>query len=167
MSRARHLIDLAMVVALVVTGGNLLAWRFGMLGRVGPAGWALFGLETLSVVWLVITGLVFAGRSSPRQPVPSADPATTLDVFIPVAGEPTEMVAATVAAAKAIRWPVNVVVCNDGYVAERDNWEEIENLCRREGVYCVTRLDGPRGKAANLNSALAWSRADAVLTIDA
>jgi len=156
-----------MVVALVLTGGNLLAWRFGMLGRVGPAGWALFGLEALSVAWLVVTGLVFAGRASPRQPVPSPDPTTTLDVFIPVAGEPTEMVAATIAAAKAIRWPVNIVVCNDGYVAERDNWEEIENLCRREGVYCVTRLDGPRGKAANLNSALAWSRADAVLTIDA
>lgn len=166
-SRTRTLIDLLFVFSLVAAGLNLLAWRAGMLGRIGPAGWALFGLEVLSVVWLAATALLFTGRSSPRQPVPSPDPATTLDVFIPVAGEPAAMVAATIAAAKAIRWPINIVVCNDGYVAERDNWEEIENLCRREGVYCVTRLDGPRGKAANLNSALAWSRADAVLTIDA
>ena len=166
-SRIRTAVDLLFVVALVATGANLLVWRVGMLDRIGPAGWALFGLEAFSVAWLVTTALVFSGRASPRQPVPAPDPTTTLDVFIPVAGEPTDMVAATIAAAKAIRWPVNIVVCNDGYVAERDNWEEIENLCRREGVYCVTRLDGPRGKAANLNSALAWSRADAVLTIDA
>lgn len=166
-SRLRTLVDVLFLLALAAAGANLLAWRIGMLDRIGPAGWALFGLEVLSVTWLVVTALVFTGRSSPRQPVPSPDPTTTLDVFIPVAGEPAAMVAATIAAAKAIRWPVNIVVCNDGYVAERDNWEEIENLCRREGVYCVTRLDGPRGKAANLNSALAWSRADAVLTIDA
>ncbi|MEZ5408317.1 MAG: glycosyltransferase [Acidimicrobiales bacterium] len=166
-SRVRTLIDLLFLFGLVAAGVYLLAWRAGMLDRVGPAGWALFGLEVLSVGWLVTTALLFTGRASPRQVAPEADPATTLDVFIPVAGEPVAMVAATIAAAKAIRWPVNIVVCNDGYVAERDNWQEIENLCRREGVYCVTRLDGPRGKAANLNSALAWSRADAVLTIDA
>lgn len=166
-SRGRTAVDLLFLIALVAAGANLLAWRIGMLDRIGPAGWALFGLEVLSVAWLVTTALLFTGRASPRQMVPSPDPTTTLDVFIPVAGEPAAMVAATIAAAKAIRWPVNIVVCNDGYVAERDNWEEIENLCRREGVYCVTRLDGPRGKAANLNSALAWSRADAVLTIDA
>lgn len=167
LSRFRWIVDLVLTLALAAAAGDFLIWRYHMLGRVGPAGWALFGLEVVSALWLVFTAVLLLGRTSPRQVPPEPPITTTLDVFIPVAGEPVEMVAETIAAAKAIDWPVNVVVCNDGVVAGRSNWLDIENLCRRVGVYCVTRLDGPKGKAANLNSALAWSQADAVLTIDA
>jgi cellulose synthase (UDP-forming) len=98
---------------------------------------------------------------------PAPDPGTTLDVLIPVAGEPLALVAATIATAKAIRWPHNVIVCNDNLISGKGDWQAVEALCRREGVYCLTRTTGARGKAGNLNHALRRIRADAVLVIDA
>jgi cellulose synthase (UDP-forming) len=166
-SKLRTLADVVMVLALAAAGANLVWWRAGMLHHIGPAGWLLFGLEVLTVVWMVLTALLFSGRTSPGQLPPLADPDTTLDIFIPVAGEPLAIVAATLEAARNVRWPANIVVCNDGRLAGKDNWQEIEQLCRQMGVHCLTRTSGPRGKAGNLNHALARSRADGILTIDA
>ena len=162
------LADLLVVLVLVAGGGQLLWWRAAMLDRIGVAGWLLFGLECVMVGWMVLTALLLVGRTSPRVSPPLADPDTTLDIFIPVAGEPEALVAATIEAAKSVRWlNVRILVCNDGWMAGRDNWQDIERLCARMGVDCITRTTGAKGKAGNLNHALATSTADAILVIDA
>ncbi len=160
--------DVIVVVCLLIAGLHVLVWRADMLPRIGVAGWALFFVEALTVVWMLITAMLLTGRTGPRRVPPAPDPGATLDVLIPVAGEPLDMVAATVATAKAIRWPhMTITVCNDGWMAGSANWHDIELLCRRLGVACLTRRGGAKGKAGNLNHAMARTTADLVLTVDA
>lgn len=164
---SRTLVDFVFVASLLASGLFLLVWRAEMLPHVGVAGWILFGVEASTITWMVLTALLFSGRTDPDRVAPDPDPYMSLDVLIPVAGEPVEMVAATIAAAKAIEWPVNVVVCNDGWMAGKDNWKDIEVLCEQMGVFCLTRTTGVKGKAGNLNEAMKQIGAEAMLTIDA
>ena len=77
------------------------------------------------------------------------------------------MVEATLRAALAIEYPHRTTVLNDGLIAGVDDWHEIEALCRRYGVGCLTRTDGLRGKAGNLNAALAATGGEFIVVIDA
>ncbi len=101
---------------------------------------------------------------------PPAAPFGTLDVFIPVCGEPATLVGATIRAAQHIRYPrKRIFVLNDGRRAGKPNWPEIDGLARRLGVTVLTRgeTEGPRGKAGNMNAALAQTSGDVVAVIDA
>ncbi|HEX2362587.1 MAG TPA: glycosyltransferase [Jiangellaceae bacterium] len=51
--------------------------------------------------------------------------------------------------------------------ALRRTWAEVDELARGLGVECLTRRDGPAGKAGNLKSALRRTSGEFVLTIDA
>ena len=49
----------------------------------------------------------------------------SVDIFIPVAGEPKEVIYETAQAAKNIHYPNKTIyILNDGYVAKKDNWQE-------------------------------------------
>lgn len=91
-----------------------------------------------------------------------------VDVFITVAGEPVEIVEETIRAAKAMDYPdFKVHVLNDGYVAKKDNWQEIEELCRRLNVNCITRTVPGGAKAGNINNGLRHTAAPFVAVFDA
>jgi cellulose synthase (UDP-forming) len=77
------------------------------------------------------------------------------------------MVEATVLAALAIDWPHSTIVLNDGRIAGAKNWQEIDDLCAELGVTCLTREDGARGKAGNLNAALRQTSGDFIVCLDA
>ena len=165
--RVQSMADVAVALLLLLTGMHLVLWRTTMLDEIGPAGWALFAVEAITVVWAVLTGFLFIGRTTADRIAPAPDPHMTLDVLIPVAGEPVDVVAATIEAAKSIDWPARIIVCNDGWMAGKSNWRQIEQLCADSGVECLTRTTGAKGKAGNLNHALPHTRADAILTLDA
>jgi len=77
------------------------------------------------------------------------------------------MVDGKLRAAQAIEYPHQVWVLNDGRIAGKDNWREIDQLARRHGLPCLTREEGARGKAGNLNHGLRYSDAEFVAVIDA
>lgn len=78
-----------------------------------------------------------------------------VDVFITVAGEPVDVVEATVRAAKQMEYPdFKVHILNDGLVANKENWREVEALARRLRVPCITRVIPGGAKAGNINNAL-------------
>lgn len=78
-----------------------------------------------------------------------------VDVFIPVAGEPLDVIEQTALGAKNMDYPdFRVFILNDGYVAQKDNWEEVELLAQRIGVNCITRRTPGGAKAGNINQAL-------------
>lgn len=78
-----------------------------------------------------------------------------VDVFITVAGEPTDIVADTVRAALAMDYPsFAVYVLNDGFVAKKENWQEIEDTALRLGARCITRTKAGGAKAGNINNAV-------------
>jgi cellulose synthase (UDP-forming) len=152
-------------IVAIAAGVRYLWWRVGTVDGTGPFGAAFFAAEVVSFSGLVIIALVLRRsqwRTGPREPARG-----TLDVFVTVCGEPMEMVEATVRAAKAIDYPHRTYILNDGAIAGKHGWEDIEALATRLDVTCLTRTTGKRGKAANLNHALAHSDGEFVATIDA
>ena len=91
-----------------------------------------------------------------------------VDVFITVAGEPVELVEQTILAARAMRYPFfTISILNDGRVANKDNWREIEMLAWQLGVTCITRTTPGGAKAGNINNALAHTAHPLVAIFDA
>lgn len=91
-----------------------------------------------------------------------------VNIFITVAGEPVEIVEETVKAAKAIDYPnFNVFILNDGFVAGKDNWKDIEVLAARNGIGCITRREPGGAKAGNINHGLRQTNAPFIVIFDA
>lgn len=92
-----------------------------------------------------------------------------VDVFITVAGEPVEIVEETARAAAAMQYaaPVNVTILNDGYVTNKDNWQEIEQLAKKLKVSCITRRTPGGAKAGNINNGLRQTTNPFVVILDA
>lgn len=92
----------------------------------------------------------------------------SIDVFITVAGEPVEVVEKTVRAARDMDYGNHkVFILNDGYVAKKDNWQDIREMARREGVGCITRLISGGAKAGNVNNGLRLTSGEYVTILDA
>lgn len=91
-----------------------------------------------------------------------------VDVFITVAGEPVDVVSETVKAALAMDYPdFTVAILNDGYVAKKDNWREIEEMAEGLGVSCITRQIPGGAKAGNINHGLRQTKSPLVAVFDA
>lgn len=90
-----------------------------------------------------------------------------VDIFIPVAGEPLEVIEKTVEGAKAMDYPnFRVFILNDGYVAQKENWREVEELAARLRVNCITRQVPGGAKAGNINQALLLTASPLVAFFD-
>ncbi|HEU5114143.1 MAG TPA: glycosyltransferase [Candidatus Paceibacterota bacterium] len=97
---------------------------------------------------------------------PSFAPA--VDVFITVAGEPVDIVEATALAARDMEYPNHrVYILNDGYVAKKENWQEIEMMAKKIGVGCITRKTPGGAKAGNINNAIRETKSPYVAVFDA
>lgn len=92
-----------------------------------------------------------------------------VDIFITICGEPVDIVRNTALAALAMYYPakVNIYLLNDGYVANKDNWREIELLAVDLGINCITRNKPGGAKAGNINNALQVSDSPLIAIFDA
>ena len=163
----RHLQVARVVSVLVVVAGVRYLWeRASTIGGTGAFGIAFYAVECLAFALLLLSALLLA-RGGRRSRAFRGAASGTLDVFVTVCGEPSEMVERTLLAALAIEHPHRTYLLNDGHLAGMDGWEGIERLAERYGVPCLTRTQGRRGKAGNLNHALNRSDGDFIATIDA
>lgn len=158
---------------LVVNGVFACGYLF-MLLTVFPVGnpilYTLLIVGEIFHVWQVLTFLytVWDTEIVPAVPAPHQGFSPSVDVFVTVAGEPVELVEETVRAAKAMRYPRFAVhILNDGFVARKENWREIEALAERLGVSCITRTRPGGAKAGNINNALRFTRRPLVACFDA
>lgn len=89
-------------------------------------------------------------------------------VFITVTGEPVEIVKNTVQAVKNMHYEnFKVYILNDGYVAKKADWEDMEILAKELNVNCITRKTPGGAKAGNINNALRLTKSDFVAIFDA
>ena len=145
------------IVGFVLEVSNL--YLFGIL-IVGQIFYTLLGLAHLYTLWNMDYQLPLPPRARLFKP--------SVDVFITVAGEPVDIVEETARAAKAMDYSnFQVYILNDGYVAKKDNWREIEEMAKRVGVYCITRTTPGGAKAGNINNALAQTSGELVVIFDA
>ena len=92
----------------------------------------------------------------------------TVDVFITVCGEPRDIVAETVRAVKAMDYPdFRIYILNDGLVAKKENWKEIEKLAKELHVHCITRKTPGGAKAGNINNGFRSTSSKFVVIFDA
>lgn len=98
----------------------------------------------------------------------SKDLNPSIDIFITVAGEPENIVEQTIKNAKNIQYPnFRIYVLNDGFIAGKDNWQEIEKLAQKMNVNCITRKSGGGAKAGNINNGLSQTRGELIAILDA
>lgn len=93
-----------------------------------------------------------------------------VDVYITVCGEPVEIIEETARAALAMDYPAqnfSVYILNDGFVANKDNWQEVEDMAKRLGIGCITRRTPGGAKAGNINNAMRQTNNPFVVVFDA
>ncbi len=116
-------------------------------------------------------------RLKPGEAVPS------VDVFVPSYNEDYELLAGTLAAAKALDYPeekLTIWLLDDGGTLQKRNdanpeaaqtalerYETLKTLCADLGVNYLTRDRNEHAKAGNLNNGLAHSSGDLVAVFDA
>jgi len=118
-------------------------------------------------LWQTFSYLFTAWNTSYK---PKSDPnyLPSVDVFITVAGEPVDIVEETLLAAQTMDYPnFNVYLLNDGYVAKKDNWRDMEALAAKYHAGCITRTIPGGAKAGNINNALRQTRGELVAVFDA
>lgn len=91
-----------------------------------------------------------------------------VDVFVTVAGEPADIVRQTITAIKDMDYPsFKTYILNDGYVAHKENWREMESLAQELDVRCLTRTLPGGAKAGNINNGLRQTRNPYIAIFDA
>ena len=164
----RRLLLIRVVVLLTAALGlNYVVWRW--LFSVNWSAWwiavPLILAETYSMVDSLLFGLSM-WRLKERGEPPPAPPGLTVDVLIATYNEPIDLVMATARAAKAITYPHQTWVLDDG------NRPEMRAAAEAEGIGWITRSEDwenmPRhAKAGNLNNALLSTEGEFLLILDA
>jgi cellulose synthase (UDP-forming) len=156
-----------LIAANLVLGFYYLSWRY--LASINWAAWpialALLAAETYSYLdaWLFgLTMWQWRQRPAPPPPIPGA----TVDVFITCYNEPVELVRETAIAARAIRWPHQTYILDDG------SSPAMRAMAEAEGIGYIVRSTDWKGKdrhakAGNLNNALFQTKGEFLLILDA
>lgn len=130
-------------------------------GRIGNP--ILYSILVVAELFNIAQALGFwwtCSRRGQRPHVPLKG-RPSVDVFIPVYGEPPDIVEATVAAATRLRGAdVHVALLDDGGSAD------IERLARRWGATYIRRAVHSGAKAGNINNALKRTNAQYVAIFD-
>lgn len=131
---------------------------------------ALFSLLVLGEVFHLWQVFGYIHSVWPRKRVSEFDERYTpaVAVYITVTGEPADIVEETLKAATEMKYPnFNVYILNDGFVANRENWREAEELADKYGVKCLTRKTPGGAKAGNINHAMTKTEEPFIVVFDA
>ena len=149
-----------LAAAFVVCGFWYLGWRATTFNPDAPGFSALiYAAELFCFASALLHGFM-CWRLTVRQ-APPPRPGMTVDVFVPTYNESVDLVRKTLLAARAMDYPHETWLLDDGRRAE------MRELAKQLGVHYVTRPDNLHAKAGNLNHALGQSGGDFVVVFDA
>jgi cellulose synthase (UDP-forming) len=143
-------------------------------------------LAEMYCIMMLFLSLFVVIRPLPQRPsirLRPDDPVPFVDVFIPSYNEDYELLAGTLAAAKAMDYPADrftVWLLDDGgtdakrnsddpdsAAAAQDRYEQLQALCAELGCRYLTRSRNEHAKAGNLNNGLANSTGEFIAVFDA
>jgi cellulose synthase (UDP-forming) len=155
-----HPIRQVVILLFLLTGVWYLNWRLETFNAEHPIfSWLLYGAEVFGFFTAILN--IFMTW---RLPVRTAQPPAAglkVDVFIPTYNEDVEMVRRTALAARAMDYPHETWILDDG------NRESMRAMAQSLGLRYLARTDNQHAKAGNLNHALPFSNADLIATFDA
>lgn len=138
-----------------------IVWRWGY--TLNWHAWWFSVPLVMAETWGLITGFIMVHsvwRIRHRAPLP-APPGLSVDVFITCYDEPLEVIRRTAVGARAIRYPHQTWILDDG---RRD---EVQALAEELRVGYLRRETNEHAKAGNLNHALAHTTGEFILQLDA
>ena len=158
-----HMVTMLLAVAVGVASVDYLSWRFMVANW--PAWWIsvpLLFAETLGAIHAF--GFQFTVWPWPAPKVAQGSDPTghPIFIFIPTVDEGSTILRPTLEGVIAARdkylarYPhgkVTIVLCNDGRVAKKDNWQDVEILAQELEITCITRTTGGGAKAGNIENA--------------
>jgi len=149
---------------LIVLGVLSLCWFLVWLMRPAHMGFPLlFCLLTLAFIfkatrWLYEWYHYFAIAATPNHPTRQD---WTVDVYTTACpGEPREMIISTLKAIKAIRYPHQSYLCDEG------GDPVLQQVCEELGINYITRSEHNDAKAGNINNALAQTDGEICVILD-
>lgn len=158
--RSLHRTRQAAILLFLAVGGWYLNWRLGSFNAEHPIfSRLLYAAEIFGFTTAVLNVFMTWRLSQRVAPAPAAG--LKVDVFIPTFNEDVEMVRRTALAARAMDYPHETWILDDG------NREAIRQMAQSLGLRYLARTSNEHAKAGNLNHALPHSSADLVATFDA
>ncbi len=144
-------------------GAVYLTWRVGWTGsgrHTSPVTFTMLLVTELYGAWALATLTWFSWKRRPatRPPIVSRP---TVDIYVCTYDEPEEVVLATLAGCRALRYPHTTYLLDDG---RRENMRALAELT---GARYLTRPDNSHAKAGNINAALPRTHGDLVFMLDA
>lgn len=162
------IVTMTLLILNIVIAIVYFFWWFNLSNIQNPY---LYYLLFFGEIYHVAMAILFWYTIWPRKSVEKKQDALyhpSVDVYITVTGEPVDVVRRTAIAAKNMRYPHHkIYLLNDGYVAKKDNWQDIINLAKELGIGCITRQHGGGAKAGNINNAMKHTRGDIIVIFDA
>jgi cellulose synthase (UDP-forming) len=151
----------AFALAAMAWGAVYLTWRVGWTGDgASPVTFTMLLVTELYGFWALGTLTWFSWRH-PKVTRPPIHSQPTVDVYVCTYDEPEEVVLATLAGCRALRYPHTTYLLDDG---RRENMRELAELT---GAVYMTRPDNAHAKAGNINAALPRTEGDLVFMLDA
>ena len=138
-----------------------IVWRWGW--TLNWHAWWFSVPLALAETWGLVSGFVMVHgvwRIRHRTPLP-APPGLGVDVFITCYDEPLEVIRRTAVGARAIRYPHQTWILDDG---KRD---EVKALAQELRINYLRRPTNEHAKAGNLNHALKHTTGEFILQLDA
>lgn len=151
----------ALAVVTLVYWTYYIVWRWGWTLNLKHL-WFSVPLA-LAETWGLVTAFIMVlsvWRLRHRQPI-APPPGMSVDVYITCYDEPLEVIRRTAIGARAIRYPHETWVLDDG---ERD---EVKAMAEELGLNYLRRTTHEHAKAGNLNHALKHTKGDFILQLDA
>jgi cellulose synthase (UDP-forming) len=151
----------ALALAALSWGAAYLTWRIGWTGAgASPVTFTMLLVTELYGIWALGTLAWFSWKRGPvtRPPIVSRP---SVDVYVCTYDEPDEVVLATLAGCRALRYPHTTYLLDDG---RRENMRALAELT---GARYLTRPDNSHAKAGNINAALPRTEGDLVFMLDA
>ena len=144
----------------------------------------LYVAEMYCILMLGISLFVVADPiERPRAPQLDDEECPSVDVFVPTYNEDREILALTLASAKAMDYPADkftVYLLDDGGTDQKRNSDDavtsakaheraamLKDLCNDLGAIYMTRAENVHAKAGNLNAALWRTHSELVVVFDA
>ncbi len=159
----RQTVTVLLAAVVGVSSVNYLTWRLGVIN------WSSWWIAVPLFLAELLGGLHTLGfqytlwpRRAPEIDAQEDPTLRPIFVFVPTVNEGAAILDPTIRAALAARKKyleahphghVEIVICNDGFVANYPQWREAETLAQELGVTCVTRTIGGGAKAGNIESA--------------
>lgn len=159
-SQSLHPARKVLVLLFIVVGFWYLNWRLDSFNDAHPVfSRILYAAEVFGFLTALLN-IFMTWRLTVREAQPPLA-GMEVDVFIPTYNEDVDMVRRTALAARAMEYPHQTWILDDGDRAE------MREMAASLGVRYLARADNVDAKAGNLNHALPHSEADFIATFDA